>query len=269
MTRYTLLQAGKGDEVEAAMAARVAFWERYDAPLLSYLHGVAKGDHDLAEEAHGDLKLKFLSGRMVGYSQDRGLFRDFLKSCARNLKSDLQRKRQRITLHEEAMDPTTLDEARPGLHAQADPAYDEMAVTRELDLALGWEFEHKALDQFRLLDRQGLVPKGYLQFFLETKRIECAAEARGINLSGEQFAGLVSKAMGLAPALTHTAFRSKKSRVERVFWSLFLDEVYDSAVLREAPLEAIRESVCEMGYWERVGRETWEAWAQEVAEAKR
>lgn len=268
-TRLSILREAHGSDEEKAMRARLEFVGRYEPALRNYFRGICRTDPQMAEDALSELKVKFLCGKLQGYQPEKGLFRIFLKRCAANLVKDLERRSRRIGYREELRPGSSEDPDVEGLDSFADPSLDMNAMVRAADEALGREFEEKAEELCMMEDRLKPADESQYRFRKEVLRLEAIAASQGIKVSGAQMAQLVSRNLKLSEPLTETNFRTMKSRAERRFWIKFLDEVYDSAVGLVPDLEEIRVSVCEMGYWDRVGEETWDAWVEKTRKEER
>jgi DNA-directed RNA polymerase specialized sigma24 family protein len=82
-TQWTLLHQAHQPTSETAQEARAAVVQRYIRPIYRYLSRVMENS-DAAEDVAHEVVLKLMQGQFSGVAQERGRFRDYLKSVLLN-----------------------------------------------------------------------------------------------------------------------------------------------------------------------------------------
>lgn len=93
-TMWTVLAQAHGDETAAIRPAQERIIERYSGAVYRYLLGVLR-NVDAADEVFQEFALRVLKGGFRNADQERGRFRDYVKTAVLRLVTDYYRRRKK------------------------------------------------------------------------------------------------------------------------------------------------------------------------------
>lgn len=82
-TRWSLIRMAHGEQT-GTVEARKSLVMRYSSAIRKYLGAVTRNTEE-ADDLAQDVVVRMLNGDFAGADPDRGRFRDFLKTCIRNM----------------------------------------------------------------------------------------------------------------------------------------------------------------------------------------
>jgi RNA polymerase sigma-70 factor (ECF subfamily) len=210
----------------AVRSALAELLERYERVVRRYLRGAVRqlpNREEAAEECFQNFAVRFLSGAFKGVVQERGRFRDYLKSCLLNLVRDYERRRRRT--------PQPLDEFEPAVS-------DTPTVDADEEFLRIWRDEllSRTLNSLAEYEQQTGQPlHTVLRFRMAHPEVRSAEMA-------QQFAGQFGK------SLTAVGIRKRLHLARKKFAELLLAEVRQS--LDEPTNEDVEQELLDLGLWE-------------------
>lgn len=222
-TRWSMIQRAHADSVLSATEARQALVMRYSSAIRRYVMAMA-GPQDDAEEISQDVVVKLLKGDFAGADQQRGRFRDLLKTAVRNTVRNYWRREKRRG----AVD-YDIDQMPEQMPADDDPWLDGW---RSNVLDLTWA----ALEQYQR-QRPGRVAYSLLR--LRTKYPDDRSEQLASRLSDE-----------LDHPVTATAVRQQLRRARLRFAEFLVREIADG--IDDPTPDRIQDELISLGLFEYV-----------------
>jgi len=222
-TSWTQLFAAH-DPTAAMRAARRRLFERYEAPVRSYLLGALR-DEEAAEECFQEFALRLLRGDFKRADPKLGSFRKYLKTALLNMVRDHEQKERRRSRF--------LSTDEPGATIQ-DPLAEDTG--REFDTNLRDEMVGRAL---KALERSDGQTGQHLHRVLQL-RIDHP------EMTSEQMAEHLAPIQG--KPLTAQWVRKRLFNARRRFAELLLDDVATS--LEFPTVESLEEELIDLGLFE-------------------
>lgn len=194
------------------------FVVRYSPAILAYLESLLRDPH-VARDVAQDFFIQFVQRGLPRASQDRGRFRDYLKTAVRNAAlTELRRRR--------------LQQAEPELLTLIPDEHDRAA---EADMRRAWATV--MLDKlWRALEHHQRHNPGNYAFSVLKASIDHAEE------DSEQQAARVSRLVG--QPLNAAAFRKQRSRARALAAQILLDEV--RSTLAEPTAEEVEAELADL-----------------------
>lgn len=215
-TIWTVVQQAHGDGTTQIAHGQQRIIDRYSGAIYRYLLAVMR-DSDAADEVFQEFAIRVLKGGFRHAAQERGRFRDYIKTAVLRLVSDFYRKRKK---KDPALQAARLEDAGQFADETTDPAssFDKSFLESMRDELLGraWgalKMLEENADQpfFSVLDYRARFPKSSSDDIADAltdqlqpeKPFTAASVRKTLQRSREKFSDLllyeVSQMMG-----THT-----------------------------------------------------------------
>ncbi len=133
-TQWTVLFHANHPEEDTYQSARQQILNRYTSAIRRYLFGALRRE-DVVEDVYQEFALKFVRGDFRSASQERGRFRDFLRTTLYRLVVDVQRRGKKAAVHVEEGTPEVAVE--PNEMVEADREF--LVGCRAALLARAWK----------------------------------------------------------------------------------------------------------------------------------
>jgi len=235
-TAWTMVRRARGSEEDDpdsdsggdTAEARRSLLQQYHRPVSRYLRAITR-DADAADDLFQQFAVKFMEGGFRRADQDRGRFRDYLKTAIIRMAYDHRRQKAKQIAHSSGNIPKDM------LENLAEQQPDEDSLSKQFDQ--GWREEllrraWKALEQ-----EERNTGKPY-------HSVLAYRAANPKEKSGDMAAALTEQ-LAADPPLTAAGVRKTLERARQRFGVYLLDEV--AASLGDASIEAIEEELSDLG----------------------
>ncbi len=219
-------QAHSPDSSGDMTTAQERIIQCYSGAIYRYLLTVLRSS-DAADEVFQEFALKLLRGGFRNANQERGRFRDYLKTSVLRLATDYHRKRNRAELQQ----PTGIEAAEPDSPENSN----DLQENREFVDSCRDEFLGRAWSVLRDLERE----TGYLYYSVLDHRV------RNPKATSQQIAETLSDDSHVSKPITAAGVRKILERARVRFADALLDEVEQSL---EAPrAELVEQELIDLG----------------------